>query len=278
MSAYIRKSVAAAGGISPGSPTPKSPNVTIMLADDILSRPSRDDGGVLLEGNYVMKPGATMYQVYMTAKKQKPGFDGEGDVDELVLPHKFEGYYPGNSLDIKEFIQNIVGRDLIIMYGVCTGNDFEVYGTDCAPMRLKPSFAADDTKTGYTLMFEQTLGTGYLPATYRGSIVLAEPFAQADENLALLKANGTQFKLAPDAAGTALDVASFDHDHGTVLSLIGSGGADPFVLSQGAQTGVASVTVVLKDGTDWVAANNAVLDLKVFKAGATTYLIEQKRG
>jgi hypothetical protein len=46
------------------------------------------------------------------------------------------------------------------------------------------------------------------------------------------------------------------------------------VLSGGAAT---AATVILKDNTDWAAAENAVLDLKVYKAGATTYLIEQKR-
>jgi len=274
---YQRKSVGVAPGVSPGSPTPKNANVTIIFADDVLSRPQRDEGGVKMLGNFVLKPGAQMLQVYMTAKKQKPGFEGAGDVDELTITQKFEGMYPGNSLEIKEFIQNTIGKDVIVMYGTCVGKIYEVYGTACSPMRLKPSFTADDTKTGYTLSFEQTLGTGSLPGTYEGEIILADPFAQADENLALLQANGVQYQLSEDAAATALDVFSLDHEHGTVISLIGAGGADPYVLSQGAQTGVATVTVILKDGTDWAAAKNAVLDLRVYEAGGTTYLIEEKR-
>lgn len=272
--AYIRKSVASPGGISPGSPTPKNANVTIVFADDVLSSPSRDDGGIKMQGNYVLKSGATMIQVYMTAKKQKPGYESDGDVDELVITQKFEASYPGNSLEIKEFIQNTIGKDLIIMYGTCTGSKYEVYGTACSPMRLKPSFEADDTKTGHTLMFEQTLGTGYLPATYEGTIALAEPNAAADANLDLLVADGAQYRLPADAAGAAIDIASIDHLHGTIISLIGSGGADPSVLSAGAAT---AATVILKDGTDWAATNNAVLDLRVYIAGATTYLIEEKR-
>ena len=277
MSAYIRKSVPVASGISPGSPTPKNANVTIIFADDVLSSPKRDDGNIRMEGNYVLKNDAKMLQVYMTAKKQKPGFEGDGDVDELVITQKFEGMYPGNSLEIKEFIQNTIGKDVIVMYGTCVDNKYEVYGTECSPMRLKPSFTADDTKTGYTLMFEQTLGTGYLPGTYQGAIVLADAFAQADGNLNLTIANGVQYRLAEDALGTAIDVASIDHEHGTIISLIGSGGVDPFVLSGGAATAAPNVTVVLKDGTDWAATKNAVLDLRVYKSGATTYLIEEKR-
>jgi len=92
--------------------------------------------------------------------------------------------------------------------------------------------------------------------------------------LALTKANGNQYKLATDTDGSELDIASLDHDHGAVISLIGSGGSNPSVLSSGVST---AATVVLKGGTDWAAQDDAVIDLKVYKAGATTYLIEQKR-
>jgi hypothetical protein len=272
--AYIRKSVASPGGISPGSPKPKNANVTILFVEDILSWPTRDASGIKYEGNFVMKSGASMIQVYMTAKRQKPGYTGEGEVDEEVIKQTFEGAHPGNSLDIREFIQNCIGKDVVIMSGDCQGSTFDVYGTPCSPMRMKPTGVLDDTRTGHDMVFEQSLGTGYLPALYEGTLSFAAPFAAADENLALTIANGTRFKIPTDTLGTALDVASIDHEHGTVLSLIGSGGSDPMVLSGGAAT---AATVILKDNTDWAAAENAVIDLKVYKAGATTYLIEQKR-
>src|SRR5690606_18984337 len=98
--------------------------------------------------------------------------------------------------------------------------------------------------------------------------------AAPDENLALTVANGTRFKLAADTLGTALVIASLDHVDGTVISLIGGGGSDPFVLSAGVST---AATVVLKSGTDWAAVENAVIDLKVVNGGATKYLVEQKR-
>lgn len=272
--AYTRKSLAAPQGIAPGAAKPKNPNVTIIFVDDILTWPVRDDGGIKLLGNFVMKSGASMIQVYMTPKKQKPAYTGEGEVDAEVVPQKFEASSPGNSLDLRELIQNTLGKDVIILSGDCQGTSFDMYGTPCSPLRLKPSGVFDDTRTAHDLLFEQPLATGYLPALYEGTLSFAAPFAAADENLALTIANGTRFKIPTDTLGTALDVASIDHEHGTVLSLIGSGGSDPMVLSGGAAT---AATVILKDNTDWAAAENAVIDLKVYKAGATTYLIEQKR-
>ena len=278
MPLYIRKSVPASVGIAPGAAKPKNPNVTVIFVDDILSWPVRDAGGILLEGNFVMKPGTSMIQVYMTPKKQKPGYTGEGDVDAEVVPQKFEASAPGNHLELREFIQNTLGKDVILLSGDCQGAEYDMYGTPCSPLRMKPTGVIDDTRTAHDMMFEQPLATGYLPALFRGTIVLADPFEVADQNISLLKANGTQYQLQDNALGTALDIAELDLDDGTVVSLIGDGGVDPFVLSQGAQVGAANVTVVLKDGTDWAAAKNAVLDLRVYAAGATTYLIEQKRG
>jgi len=272
---YIRKSVAAPSGtIGPGAAKPKNPNVKIIFTDELLSWPQRDAAGILMDGNFVFRPNGKMIEVYMTGKKQKLNYENEGDVDEESIKQMFEGSHPGNSRDIKELVQNLLGKDIIILSGDCNSNSFEMFGTPCAPMRIKPVGVFDDTRTAHDLKFEQTQATAFLPATFEGAIVLAAPFNAPDENLALTKANGFQYKLAQDALGTALDIASLDHDHGAVISLIGSGGADPFVLSTGAAT---AATVILKDGTDWAAQDDAVLDLKVYRAGATTYLIEQKR-
>ena len=272
--AYIRKSVPAPQGIGPGAAKPKNPNVKIIFVDELLSWPDRDDAGILMAGNFVFKPNGKMIEVYMTGKKQKLNYENVGDVDEESIKQMFEGAYPGNTREIKELVQNVLGKDVIILSGDCQGNSFEMLGTPCAPMRIKPTGVIDDSRTGHDLKFEQTQATAYLPAIFEGAIVLADPFAAPDENLALTVANGHQYKLAQNALGTALAIANLDHLHGAVISLIGSGGDNPYVLSSGVST---AATVILKDGTDWAAADDAVLDLKVYAAGGTTYLIEQKR-
>lgn len=272
---YIKKSVPRSGGISPGSPVPKDPNVTIIDADDILTSPERDSKGVKMVGNFVLNAGASMIQVYMTPKKQAPTYTGDGEVDELVITQNFEGSHPGDSLEINEFIQNWIGKDIILIYGSCSDNVKKVYGTKCSPMRLKPSFEGNDTKTGHTLAFEQSLGTGYLPGHYEGTLSFADPTDVADENVTLSVANGYRYQLAAAALTAALNFTITDLEHGDVVTLIGGGGTDPYTLAAGA---AGDATVVLKDGVTWTALDNATIDLMVYKSGATTYLIEQKRG
>ncbi len=87
-------------------------------------------------------------------------------------------------------------------------------------------------------------------------------------------ANGTQYQLPSYAVTAAIDIASIDQPHGTFVTLIGGGGADPATLASGAGT---AATVLLKDNTTWTALENATITFRVFDADATIYLIEESR-
>ena len=275
----IIKSVAKPQRTSAGAPTPKDPDLTLVRTRDILAWPAFDAGGVNLLGNYVVKPGATMYNLYMTPSKSAASFESEGDEDAVGVSQKVEGSHPGNSVEIREFILAALGEDFIIFQGTCRDTNKTVFGTKCSPMKLKPTFSDNADGTTHSFVFEQYMRTDQVPYNYTGTLTFNPPFAVADANLPLLEANGLSYQLPAfaDAMGTALDVASFDLAHGKVVSIIGGGGVEPAVLSAGAATGVPAVTVVLKEGTDWTALENATITLEVFVAGATTYLIERSR-
>jgi hypothetical protein len=233
--------------------------------------------GVTLNGNFVMKEGAKMIQVYLTPSKQAPGYESEGDEDAVGILQSFEASHPGDSEEIAEFVKGWLGRGAIIIYGTCRDEVKRVYGTKCSPMKLSPSLTANNDETSTMLSFTQYQRTDQLPFFYRGSLSFAEPFAVADENLNLTVANGTSYQLPAFELGETLDVASLDHEHGAVVSIIGGGGADPATLSSGAAVGDATVTVALKDGADWIALKNATISLEVFKDDGKTYLIERSR-
>jgi len=275
----ILKSVPKPQNTSAGAPTPKEPNVTLVVARDILAFPTPDAGGVNLQGNYVPKPGAKMIQLYLTPSKTTSGFESDGDEDAVGVKQKYEGSHPGNSVEIREFILAALGEDFIIISGTCRDTNKTVYGTKCSPMKLKPTFAEGSDGTMHTMVFEQYMRTDQVPYNYTGSIELQVAYNAADENLSLLEANGTSYQLPAfvDELGTALDVAALDLAHGTVVSLIGDGGSYPAVLSGGAQIGAPAVTVVLKEDSDWTALQNASISFEVFVAGVTTYLIERNR-
>ncbi len=274
---YVLKSVPQPQNTSAGAPTPKETNVTIFDANDVLAWPTPDAGGVNLLGNYVLKPGAKMHKLYMTPSKQAASFESDGDEDAVGITQKFEGSFPGDSVEIREFVKNNLGRNMIIAYGTCRDTNKTVCGTKCSPMKLKPTFTSNADGTMHNLVFEQYMKTDQVPYNYTGTLSFAEAFATAVATINLLSANGTSYQLAPEELGAAIDVASLDLAHGEVVSLIGGGGADPAVLSSGPTTGMPAVTVVLKEDTDWIALQNATISLEVYVAGATTYLIERNR-
>lgn len=258
-----------------GAAKAKKGLINIAFADDVLEFPERDVNGVKLLGNVVLKAGATMHQLYLSQNTQKITDEIVGDLDMEAFSKKGEGVHPGNSLDIREFRANVLGQDVILFFDEnCGANAYDVLGSPCNPMRLKGSYANDNEGVKNIMQFEALVDDDKAIAYYDGAISLASNFEAADETLDLTKANGAIQQLPSYATTAAITVASTDLDAGTIVSVIGGGGADPATLSSGTQ---GAVDVILKDGTQWVALDKAVINLEVFKAGATTYLIERSR-
>lgn len=271
----FRKSVPTPTMVGAGAPTPKKGLVTIIHSDDVLTFPVRDTNGVLMLGNIVLKGASKMLELYLTPSSQKASHEIQGDEDMESFIKKFEGQHPGDSLEVNEFVQNSLGEGFIIIYGVgCGDNQGKVLGSPCNPMTLKGTYSDDKDGRKHILQFEQSYKDRYVAGFYNGSITLASNYVSSTVALALLIANGVVQQLPSLAITAAITVASIDLVHNTVVSLIGGGGVAPATLPAGIG-GV--VTVVLTNGTTWTALDKAVINLLVYKAGATTYLIEQSR-
>lgn len=267
----IRLNAPRPGGISPGSAKTGKGIVRIALAEDIIAIPGRDEKGIKMLGNVSFKSGRHWHEVYLTPSKQDRSWESEGEVDAISILQKFVGEHPGDELESMEFVQQWLGKDVIIATEFCDGSPARLYGSLCAPLQLKPTFTGNNEKTGTTMTFESEAKTNMLPGYYYGDFLEGAPFAVADnEALALSPENGTQYKLAVDADADTIAVASNTLEHGTIVSLIGSGGASPATLDAGA-------SVLLKNGTTWTALENSVINLMVYKGGSSTYLIEQSR-
>jgi hypothetical protein len=274
MSGY-RKSVPKPAKAGAGAPSPKNGKITIIYADDILSFPERDAGGVKLLGNIVLKAGAKMHYLYMTPTSQKLNDEISGDEDMEAFVKKAEGIHPGQELDIREFRANALGVGFVVIFGAgCGSNTGDVVGDPCNPVKLKGSYASDNEGIKNTMMFEAVLPSSEPIGLYEGVITLLANFAAAGLALDLTVANGAVQQLPSSAVTAAITAGSIDLTHGTMVSLIGGGGVDPATLS-GATQGV--VDVILKDGTVWTALQDAVINLKVVDGGATMYLVEQSR-
>lgn len=272
---YTPKSVfKSRSGISPGAAIAKSPNVTIIFVDDIVSSPVRNSGSIKMEGNFILRPGAKPIQVYMTPSKQEPSYESDGEEDALSILQKFTGMHPGDELEINELIQHLISRGVILIYGSCQNKVKKVYGTPCAPLQVKPTFIANNDSTGHTLAFEQYAKTSYLPGHYEGELPTGDAFEVVGSDIVVDLTKGMQYKLAPFAVTAAISVENTDLPAGSFVTLIGGGGVDPATLSDGAGTGA---TILLKDGADWTALEGSSIDLEIFVSGAATYLIERKR-
>jgi hypothetical protein len=271
---YIRTNVAKPAGSSPGAAAPKEPNVVVVAVDDILVWPMRDLNGVRTLGNFTLKPGAKMIQLYMTPSKIKASYEAEGEEDTITYKQKFEGEHPGDSLEIEEFITNWTGVNAVIIHGSCTDNFRKIVGTKCAPVQLKASSQDDNEARKKMLTFEQYAKSGFLPGHYTGALVFAEPFAAASGTFAMNVANGTHYKLPSLAVTDAVEPTAVDLPAGTIITLIGGGGVAPATLSQGT---AGAAEVLLQAGSTWTGLLNSVIHLQVFDAGDDKYLIEVSR-
>ena len=256
-----------------GASTPKDPNVHIVRNKDVQTWPVRNSKGVLMIGDLVMKPGKKVISVYMTGVNQKPNYNTEGDVDKEQIMQKFEATHPGDELEAHEFYQNNLGEDLTIFYGNCATASKRVYGTPCAPLRMKGGFEDNKDGRGFNFNFEQIQGTRFVPGHFNGNMPTSAPTA-TDVTIDMLKANGYQYKVEALDTTAAISLSDFDMVHGDVVTLIGSGGSDPATLTDGDLT---EATVILKDGQDWTALENATISFDVVDGGTTIYLVEKNR-
>lgn len=271
----FRKSVArpAPGA---GAPKGKNANISVVYVDDILAFPGTDANGVLLVGNIVLKAGAKMEKIYETDESQKASHKFEGDADAGGFLKMFEGTHPGDELEINEFVQNNIEVPVILIYDLdCNTNKRKIVGLPCNPLYLKAEF--EDSKDGvkHTLNYEQRRRDRHVSKFYEGTLSFAVPFVAPSTALNLAAVNGDIIHLpVSDVVDTDITVTANDYPAGKVISLVGNGGDEPATLAAGVS---GPVTVLLKNGTEWVALKDAVINLLVYDAGAVTYLQEISR-
>jgi len=265
----------ASGSASPGAAAPKN-EIIIMEAEGIQVFPVSDSKGVKILGSFSMKPGEKMITVYSTKSKTDASMETEGDEDMMSFKSKLVLQHPGNSREVKEFVQYWTGRNVVAMHKSCGDDYYEVMGTPCAPLQLKSAKQDNNDGRMWTLTFEPFAKSGFVPKEYDGAVVFAEPTEVEDvTGLELTEENGLQYAIpALDVTAAIAVDGAVTLAHGKIVTLIGNGGANPATLANGV---AGSVTTVLNGGTTWTALQNSVINLQVFKAGATTYLIELSR-
>jgi hypothetical protein len=271
---YIKVDLSKPSGISAGAGSGKD-TVIVIDAEDVLVFPPRDGNKVRMLGNFVFKPNTKMYKIYTTKSKGEAPVESDGDEDSVTIKQMFNTQHPGNKLEAKEFVQNWLGKNVYILHKGCADDFFEVMGTPCAPLQLKPSKTDGNDARFWALKFEAFAKSSFLPGQYEGEVITEVPTAVADPSeFDIDTAVNSQYKLAATSAATSVGIAGVDANDGDFVTLIGSGGSTAATLET-LLTG--PIMVALKNSTTWTALDGAVIQFQVFKAGATTLLLELSR-
>lgn len=156
-----------------GLPTPKS-EIYLLYVEDIISMPQSNPKGVVTEGNILIADGRRFHILYLTPSTQTHNRDTEGDVDSRGWKKKIVGHYPGDEIEINEFIKNNTNQGFVIVVKSCGSNYKKIYGSKCNPLFFTGAFIDDSEKKGYDLTFEQEFADADPVLFYDGNILVDE--------------------------------------------------------------------------------------------------------
>jgi hypothetical protein len=260
-------------GNASGAPNPS--NEILIIESDKVKLPGTNAGGIRMVGNIIVDTNSRFEKIYSTKSKTEFPIEGEGDEDAISFKPKAMIQHPGTREELKEFIQYWTGKSIILMHKKCGQDFYEVVGTPCSPLQLKPSRQDNNEASFFTLNFEAFSPTGSLPKNYYGEIELLSPVAVAEADNITTTVDAFNYKLpSVSVEDTVITFNVVGNTVGQGLTLIGGGGTNPATLESGVN---GPVTVLLNNDTPWVALKDSTIHFKVFVTGATKYLVEQSR-
>ncbi|WP_125151693.1 hypothetical protein [Bergeyella zoohelcum] len=156
-----------------GLGTPKG-EIFLLYREDIVSMPDIDKRGVLTSGDIMIKAGRRFHILYTTPTSQVHYRETEGDVDSRGWKKKITGHYPGDELEINEFVKNNLNQGFIAIIKSCDSEFMRIYGSVNNPLYFTGSFTDDNDKKGYELTFEQNFADENPVLFYQGKIIVDE--------------------------------------------------------------------------------------------------------
>lgn len=239
--------------------------ITLVDAEDIQFMPPRDENGVLLSGNIVLKSGAYAISVYATPDKIKLGSKSEGETDNEGFVQSLTFSHPGNEREIREFKANWLGRKVVAIISYCCKDHVDILGSDlCNPLKMQVDMNSDKEGTANEFSFE-SVGKGNDIAMYQGTIPGEDPVAvvAAAASVTIPLSGSGQYQLTAHSTASKVEGCT-GATHGLVFTLLG-------VTSGTAPTIDPGEVFVLRDGTAWSAGSGRTITLRAFKTGASSY-------
>lgn len=154
-----------------GRPVSFRNRVILMEDSDILTFPARDDKGVLIAADIVLKPGRTAMEMYVTPKTLKVYNTPEGDPDKKGYVQHLEFEHPGDELEYNEFAENCINRNFVAIVQRFDGTKARIVGSPGCWLQFSDEGQNDSEAVTNVVKFESLLRgpriahyTGAMPA------------------------------------------------------------------------------------------------------------------
>ena len=240
--------------------------ITIFDLEDVLVYPARNAAGVVISGNFVMKPNAYMIELYATPSSINANIgtlEGEEDAEGFKQMVSFS--HPGGTVALREFITNWASRNCGIIIRHCSDSSKTLFGTPCAPMRMKVESVDDKDSKKSTFTFEQSKKSGYVAASYEGTLTFADvtDTVAADETSIDLTAGEGLYQLTDNTVATVITTCT-NAVEDMVFTLLGSGGDEPATITK-------ANDFILRNGTTWTGLEGAAITFKAIKSDTAAW-------
>ena len=244
--------------------------------------PDTDDKGVRLQGNMILQAGAFAIPMYATASSKDYSAEAQGEDDAENFKLSFKANHPGDEIEATEFALNYLGEGFVVVFDKCKANGTrKVLGSDCHPLKLKPSFKGNKDKTGFEFSFEQTTGSRSMHYEYAGSLITEESLTpeQASTAIQFLEENVNVVKINVGTASSVAAITTVEKNTGDIVTLLGqdSDATKAATLSSANIATATGVVVLLKDGVAWKSLADSTISFMVFKTNTHTFLQETYR-
>lgn len=259
-----------AGLLRQGGPAGIKDVARVFRWADVLSKPERDENGVLISADIIMKPGTYMAELYGTQNTIEVKETTEGEADQEGDKHSVTLVHPGSYLEVQEWFKANRHESLGLIIERCSGEN-ELLGDCCNGLRLKREKTMNGTETSNKFTLETPVA-GDVAAIYRGAITKEGYVATAAPDAVTIDvaAGAGRYRTGVNTEATALTGLSNPAD-GKLYTLVGNSGDYPTSIA-------ASSTFILKEGTAFSLISGAQISLRAFKTGVSTFVfIEQSR-
>lgn len=182
-------------GDGAGCPTPRKSKIILVDVEDVASEPTREVGDVTVQGNLTLNENATAVGIYATASTVDITEEFGGDPDAEGVKNGLAFEHPGNSVDIKNFLEVYKNKGVIALVTECDGTSAgrtQIIGRVCNPLRLTVETTMNNEATKRKLTWTQAQNDKFLAGEYSGDLptLAAEPSAAASTSASQTPATG----------------------------------------------------------------------------------------